>query len=447
MSTDELVAEATAGLTPTLGELLDDVQAFLRRFVMFSTEAQATALTLWTAHVFAIDAAPSAAYVRITSAVEESGKTTTLEVLESLLGDRCLNLVSATPAFVFRQRDKAGPVALLLDEIDNTLKDRRDDGARDLLALVNAGYRRSAKVGRTVGRDHEGRYFKAFGPAAIAGLGSLHPTTESRCIPIALERKRRGSGERWLPFLVEPEASAIASGLAAWASEATIAALRDARPEIPPELRDRHAEAWWSLLAVADSAGGLWPDAARAAAVTLHADRDAEDTMGLSVLLLSHIRRILEEQGGDRASSAQLIRWLVELAEGPWARWWASAVDRVGRGEEHALDKAAASLASLLKPFRRVDNRPLKPRTVRLADGTTAKGYMAEDFADAFPRYLGVTPVTGVTPLASTVTAVTPVTPPSQSNEASAVCVRCDRYGSEHLGGHLEAWAYVGSSA
>ncbi len=119
------------------------------------------------AHCYAIEAAHAAAYLRITSAVEESGKTTLLEVLEQLLADRGINAVSISPAAVFRTREKVGPVALLLDEIDNTLRNRQDDGARDLLALVNAGYRRSATVIRTVGREHEARRFRAFGPAAM----------------------------------------------------------------------------------------------------------------------------------------------------------------------------------------------------------------------------------------------------------------------------------------
>jgi hypothetical protein len=438
----KLVEDVTAGLRDTLAGLLDDVERFVRRFVTFSSDAQSAAVALWVAHVYAIGAAPSAAYLRITSAVEESGKTTLLEVLELLLGDRCLNLVSATPSFVFRHRDKVGPVALLLDEIDNTLKDRKDDGARDLLALVNAGYRRSAKVGRTVGREHEGRYFKAFGPAAIAGLGSLHATTESRCIPIALERKVRGSGERWMPFLVEAEAASIAGRLAAWASGETVATLREARPEIPPELRDRHAEGWWPLFAIADAAEGPWPTTARSAALSLHADRDAEDSMSLSVLLLAHIRRITEERDVDRASSAQVIRWLVELAEGPWARWWAADVDRAGHGEDHALDRAAASLAAHLKPFRRPDGKPLKPHVIKMADGSTPRGYLLEDFGDAFPRHLGspgATTATSATPLASTVAPVAPVAPP-QPNGDHPRCLRCARYGPDHIGAHVSNW-------
>jgi hypothetical protein len=237
-----------------------------------------------------------------------------------------------------------------------------------------------------------------------------------------LERKDRGSGERWLPFLVEDEAAAIATHLAAWASEDTVTALRHVRPAIPPELRDRHAEAWWPLFTIADAAGEMWPTAARIAALALHADRDAEDTMGLSVLLLAHIRRVIEEHEVDRAASAQLIRWLVELAEGPWARWWAADIDRAERREDHALDKASASLAGHLKPFRRVDGERLKPHVLKMPDGTTVRGYLLEDFADAFPRHLGppgVTSETGVTPLASTVTPVAPVTPPKPNDGES----------------------------
>jgi hypothetical protein len=227
-----------------------------------------------------------------------------------------------------------------LDEIDNTLRDRKDDGARDLLALVNAGYRRSARVVRTVGQNHEARAFAAFGPAAIAGLGSLHPTTESRCIPLVLERKLRGSGERWIPFLVAEEARAIAVALESWANEETITSLKAARPAIPEELRDRHAEVWWSLLAIADMAGGDWSSAARTAAVVLHADRDATDSMSLGVLLLEHIRRAFDEAEVDRFSSADLLGKLVEQEEGPWARFWAAEVNRDAPPQAAATDLA-----------------------------------------------------------------------------------------------------------
>jgi Protein of unknown function (DUF3631) len=425
-----------------LANLLDDVERFACRFVAFQNADQSAAVALWVAHCYAIGAAPSAAYLRITSAVEESGKTTLLEVLELLLGAHALNLVSATPAFVFRHRDKVGAVALLLDEIDNTLRDRKDDGARDLLALVNAGYRRSAKVGRTVGRDHEGRHFKAFGPCAIAGLGTLAATTESRCIPIALERKDKGSGERWLPFLVESSARSIADRLEAWASEATVDLLRAVRPAIPSELRDRHVEGWWGLFAIAELAGEGWPARARAAAVGLHTGRDAEDSMSLSVLLLSHIRRVFVELAVDRVATAELLRALVDLEEGPWARWWAADVEKAERLDGPPPRKAGADLSHKLKPFRKPDGKPIKPHVIKLGEGTTARGYLLEDFADAFLRYLGppgVTNVTNVTPLASTVTSVTSVSSgDQQGDERPPLHPPCPECGSAWFHGHAE---------
>ncbi len=385
-----------------LAGILDDVVGFLGRFIVFRDAHQGVAVTLWVAHCYAIAGAHAAAYLRVTSAVEESGKTTLLEVLELLLGEHGINAVSISPAAVFRTRDKVGPVALLLDEIDNTLRNRQDDGARDLLALVNAGYRRSATVIRTIGREHEARRFRAFGPAAIAGVGQLHPTTESRCIPIVLDRKLRGQGERWLPFLVADEARALRERLRTWGDdESLIASLRVARPEIPDTLRDRHAEVWWCLFAIGDLAGGRYPQAARAAALALH-DHDAA-AASFGVLLLEHICGVFADAGADKLSSVTILRRLVEIEAGPWARWWGPEV----QAKETPL-VAQSDLARNLRPFG------VKPRVVRLPDGTTPRGYDREDFAEPWSRYLppsegGATGATTATPLASPVAVVAPV--------------------------------------
>jgi integrase len=61
--------------------LLDDVVAFIRRYVVL-TDVQADTLALWTAHTHAIDAAETTPYLAITSPEKRSGKTRLLEVLE-----------------------------------------------------------------------------------------------------------------------------------------------------------------------------------------------------------------------------------------------------------------------------------------------------------------------------------------------------------------------------
>ena len=395
-----------------LTDVLHAVERYLCRFVGFGNEHQATAAVLWVVHCYVIASAFIAAYLRIKSAAEESGKTTFLEVLHALLRSHAINAVSVSPSAVFRMRDKVGPVALLLDESDNTLAKRQDEGARDLVAIVNAGYRRSATVLRSEGRSFEPKAFKAFGPAAIAGIGQLEPTTESRCIPIVLSRKPRGSLERWISFLVEADASEIADQLEAWATPEVVDYLTKQSPEYPPQLRDRHVEVWWNLFAIADMAGGPWPQRARDAAVALHIGQDDESTYSLGVLLLAHIKAAFEEAQADRLSTAELLNLLVSNEEGPWAKFWAAEVKRDG-----APQGAASDLARKLRGFEKPDGKPIKPHPIKLPDGSVPRGYYREDFESAWGIYLGLgsppaTAATAATALASTVAPVAPVAPP-----------------------------------
>lgn len=426
---------------PDLAELLDQVERHVRRFIGFGSRHQSVAVTLFIAHAYAVEGAPMAAYLRIRSAAEESGKTTLLEVMAQLLRRHAINAVSVSPSVVFRLRDKVGPVALLLDETDNALAKRQDDGTRDLIALLNAGYRRSAMAYRNEGRSFEPRGFKAFGPAAVAGIGYLDPTTESRCIPVVLHRKPRGSLERFVSFLVEPEANAIADRLEAWVTDDVVDRLRGHVPDYPAELRDRHVEVWWSLFSIADLAGGTWPHDARSAARALHVETEDDSTLSLGVLLLAHIRAAFEESGTDRLATKDLLGLLVANEEGPWGKWWGTELNRDG-----APRAAAADLARKLRGFETPDGQRIRPRVIRLPDGSTPRGYQRVDFDAAWATYLGfgfppATDATDATALASTVAGVAPVASPqpngagdgrpAQSIEEAVAMVQASVPGSE----------------
>jgi hypothetical protein len=420
-----------------LAPVLEEVEAHVCRFIGFKTRHEPTAIALYVAHCYVVDSAPMAAYLRVRSAAEESGKTTLLEVLKQLLRGHAINAVSVSPSVVYRLREKIGPIALLLDETDNGLAKRQDDSARDLLSIVNAGYRRSATVYRNEGRSFEPRGFKAFGPAVIAGIGYLEPTTESRCIPIALPRKPRGSLERFIEFLVEPDASAIAEQLEAWATPEIIDQLRSHRPDYPPELRDRHVEVWWNLFSIADLAGGDWPQRAREAALALHVGIEDESTLSAGVLLLSHIRQAFEEDEADRLPTVTLLERLASNEAGPWGRWWGAELNRDG-----APRAAAADLARKLRGFERSDGKPIKPGGIRMPDGTTPRGYHRGDFEAAWTAYLAfgsplATDATHATPLASTVASVASVATPHPNGEdkGSDGCPEC---GSLWVFGHAE---------
>jgi putative DNA primase/helicase len=138
---------------------------------------------------------------------------------------------------------------------------------------------------------------------------------------------------------------------------------------MPAGLHDRAADNWEPLLAIADLAGGPWPEQARAAAVGLSGGQD-DDTDNIRVLLLADIREVFADRGVDRISSEDLTLALVGLEERPWAEY------------SHGKPLTQAKLARLLRPFGVVSG------SVRLPDGRTPKGYVLERFTDAFARYL-----------------------------------------------------------
>lgn len=375
----------------SLGTLLSDVEGFLKRFVTFTTPHQAVAVALWVAHVYAIEAANTTPYLRLKSATPEAGKSTLLEVLYLLLGETRAELVANTsPAVLYRLLDES-TVALLFDETDNTLARRKDDASRDLLGLINAGYRRGMTVMRMEGsRTFKVRRFKVFGPKALAGINDLADTIESRCIPVVLRREPSGGPEEFIYDDVAPAAFGLIDALTTWASDGElIAALRSSRPRYPAALRARQKEVWRPLLAIADAAGDPWDMRAREAAKALHG-ADTEADTSTELLLLLHARAAFEEAGTDRLSTHDLLRALVENEEGPWAQWWSP--------EDGKIQASASKLARKLKPFG------VAPRVIRdPATGKTPRGYARSDFEPVWERYAlappaPATPATGATP-------------------------------------------------
>jgi hypothetical protein len=152
--------------------------------------------------------------------------------------------------------------------------------------------------------------------------------------------------------------------------------------------------------------------------------------MSLSVLLLSHVQRVFRARGRDRLRTLDLLSGLVDLQEGPWARWWAADVEHAER-DGVAPRKAGADLAHKLKPFRKPDGNAIKPRVIKLPDGSSPRGYHLEDFADAFLRYLDATNATNATPLARHVASVASVSSPDQGDEREPGWRRIQREAQE----------------
>lgn len=229
--------------------LLDDVRAFVRRFVVL-TDGQADAITLWIAHTHVFDAFGITPYLAITSAEKRSGKTRLLEVLE-LLVRGALQTANISDAALFRVIAERQPT-LLVDEVDALFGPKSP--REELRGILNAGYRRGSVVHRMGGSNNTTlQSFTVYCPKAFAGIGNCLPDTISdRSIPISLKRRTRDeSVERFRLRDVEADGHGLRDRLTDWL-EPQRDYLHASRPKLPGQLDDRSQDVWEPLLAIAD---------------------------------------------------------------------------------------------------------------------------------------------------------------------------------------------------
>ena len=368
----------TAPPQPTpLGELLDAVVGILRRFVVFPLQEQATAIALWVVHTCVLDAFDYTPYLHVHSAEKRSGKSRLLEVL-NLLVRKPRFTPGGSSAALFRSIDENDPPTILLDEVDAVYSKKNDSEAESLRQFLNAGFKRGAKFLRCVGQgsDQKPKEFPAFCSKVLAGIGKCLPdTVQDRSLPIELKRQSREERaerfrEREAKHVIEPmraelEALAQQPGL--------IDALRQARPVLPDQLNDRQQDITEPLLAIADHAGGEWPDKGRAALVRLCVQ---EEDASIEVKLLADIKSIYEARGTDKLPTMDVLDGLVAIEDDrPFAQWWEDAL-KYGKPKG-----PAARLAKMLKRHK------IRPCKIRL-DDETVQGYRRADFLDAWERYL-----------------------------------------------------------
>jgi putative DNA primase/helicase len=302
------------------------------------------------------DAHQTSPRLAFVSPVPECGKTTALSILRALV-PRALPTSNITPAVIFRVIAKRRPT-LLIDEADTFMQ------GDDMRGILNSGHTRAtAQVWRCEGESRDPTGFSTWAPVAVAKIGTLPETLESRSIVIPMQRRR--PDERTQPIAAEDrQAFADLASMAARWSEDNAAVLSEAIPDLPTGLFNRALDNWRPMLAIADAAGGHWPERARRVAVTISGD--AEDP-SLGVQLLRDIREIFR---AERLSSEDLCKALRGLEDRPWADY----------GDGFAINPR--QIAKCLKPFG------IAPKSVRLGPHNTPKGYMAAQFEDAFARYL-----------------------------------------------------------
>ena len=333
--------------------LLNNLRQIFRRYVVLPTGADIV-LSLWVLHAWTMDAGDISPLMVLVSPTKRCGKTSVLILMYFLTPRSELSSNITAPA-LFRYIEDVRPT-LLIDEADSFAKDNEE-----LRGILNSGHTKAAaNVIRNV--DHKPRRFSTWAPKAIATIGTLADTLEDRAVVVRLQRKPPGATVQRLGRRDNADFAALRSQAARWAAD-NFDKLADPDPKMP-NLNDRAADNWRPLLAIADLAGGTWPEEARRAACLLSGE---QQDGAIGVELLRDIRSTFGDD--DVIRSSDLVAKLTADAERPWAEW------------KHGRPLTQKQLAGLLAPFHIIS---LTVHPPGLPDG---KGYRRIDFEEAWAAY------------------------------------------------------------
>ena len=350
--------------------VLSALATAIRKHVIFSAEA-ADVVALWAAHTWVYERFRHTPRLAITSPTKRCGKSTLLAILH-IICRRPLKADSISTSGVFRVVEALNPLTLLLDEVDAFAQDNEE-----LRGVLNSGFEASGAVIRVVERDgqHEPVQFATFAPLVLAAIGTIPGTLADRAVPIRMERKSSADTVERL------RDNGAAAGLALLARKlargtADCAVALNTSPVIPGAMNDREGDISVPLLALADAAGGEWPERARRALLHLFGLRAATDEGAESgVLLLGDLMAVFAVDGAARLPSATICTKLAEMDSRPWPEW------------KNGKPMTAVQLARVLAPFR------VYPQNMKMPpDNRVVKGYTKDSFKDAWTRYLPAEP-------------------------------------------------------
>jgi hypothetical protein len=298
-----------------------------------------------------------------------------LTVLSELVNRPVVAANISSPAF-FRVIEETQPT-LLIDEADTFLQ-----GNDELRGILNSGYtRKTAYVVRVSHRgtemdeidDDRARgttrptlsrlaRFSCWCPKVMAAIGRLPETLADRCVVIRMQRKLSAEECERLRKL---DATELRRKCVRFVRDHE-GAIESARPNIPEDLNDRAGDIWEPLLALADLAGGRWPELSRHAAEGLTAI--AQESNPIAALLFD-LLILFGKVESERLFSRDIVQALNLMADRSWAE--------TNKGKP----VTELWLAQRMRPYG------VRPKTLWIGE-RAGKGYCMEDFGEVFRRYI-----------------------------------------------------------
>lgn len=354
---------------PNPSQLLDSIVSFLRQYLS-ADDHRLNLLALWIAHTCSFQSSPIAVYLDIRSPESHCGKSVCLSLLAMLSAEPWLASGPDPRTVVNRvvteeRRLNSGklpeihpPHTILLDNHHHTLGRSERQG---LLAMLSSGY--SASASYASGNAE----YCLFGPKAFAGHGPLPRSLADRCVPIPLVRKRPSEVLARINSETIQIATRLSRQLREWAEEYSSALAQATRrpPANPPSKLDlaqqNNSE---PLVHIADLVGGTWPQRIRTSLNTIYENVEPS----VELMALDSVRALFFlKEDPPYLLTRDLLDCMKAQENRPWSGWPANAGRRLG---------------ALLGPFG------ICSRGLNFPDGKKLRGYVFEDFKDAWERYL-----------------------------------------------------------
>ena len=344
-------------LADQISQILDDHIA--------CTDAVNTAATLWIILTWVIQASHILPIAWINAPEKRCGKSTLLTLM-SRLSKKSLSTSNISASALFRSIESYKPT-LFIDEIDTFIND--NEGIRGVL---NAGYSRdNPYIIRCVGDDNEPVLFNVYSAKAISGIGKIPDTLIDRSIPLTIRRKMKNETKKQVRALPVGITNTIQSKLARWSSD-NMAAVKAAKPVLPPYINDRAQDNWEILLKIAMVLGDEWLEKAHNACIEISGIESDEPS--LNEQLLADIKVVFNLYETNRLLSRDLLTGLCRDPEMIW-----STLNHGKPITLHQISKRLSEFNISSKDMRTLD---LRGKEVR------GKGYDINDLNDAFTRYL-----------------------------------------------------------
>ncbi len=317
------------------------------------------AITLWVVLTYCFNSFKVLPLLGLWSPEKRCGKTICCELLQGLVC-RPIPASNITSAALYRVIEKHEPT-MLIDEADTFLNNNSE-----LRGILNSGHRvKSAFVMRCNSETNDPESFSTWCPKALFMIGDPSETLRDRSIPIRITRKAPDENVTKMARDFDEQQLHLRRKYVRYCQDNNFI---ENDNNVPPVANDRALENWGPLLAIADQAGGEWPERTRQAMVILET-KEANDQESVGQLLLADIRQLFMQTAVDKLFSADLVMQLLILEGQPWSEW------------NNGRPITQNSLAELLKTYR------IRPKTIRMGV-ITRKGYEFSAFTDAFARYL-----------------------------------------------------------